>query len=134
MSRPSFTHSFAPAAICAFAGFLMALPWLDERAFPATWVGLTLLISLTAGEPAHRTFRRWLLAGMVHVAAVLSWYPSIAADSLRVSLFSGTLVVLLVITWDAFRFGVFGYLVAWIKPRGWWGCLVWPVAWVGLEY
>ena len=132
--RSLFNRRLVSGAITAIIGSLMALPWLDQRLFPATWLGMIMLISLTAELPAYLAFRRWLLAGMVHVAAVLHWYPRIVADTLNVSLFSGFMVVLLVITWDAFRFGVFGYLVGWIGPRGPWACFVWPVVWTGLEF
>ena len=134
VSRSSLLRKSAAASRPALAGFLTALPWWDERAFPATWLGLAALIALTVDKPAHLAFRRWLLAGMVHVATVLWWYPRIASDGLNVSLFSGVMVGLLLVTWDAFRFGVFGYVVARMQPRGWWGCFVWPIVWVGLEF
>lgn len=123
-----------PLVLAAIGGFLAALPWLDERAFAATWIGLTLVVTVTTDKPPHVRFRRWLLAGLVHVATVLYWYPAVVADALRVSLFSGLLVGLLLVTWDAFRFGVFGYLVGSLRASGGWRICVWPIVWTGLEF
>src|SRR5262249_12422387 len=74
-----------------------------------------------------------LLSGLCAMAVTFHWIPEVAARQLEVSAASSFMVGLLAWTWDAFRFGVFGYVVAAVTPRGTAGILTWPVAWVGLE-
>ncbi len=135
ISRGRFSTCPAlPVVAAILAGLLTALPWLDERAFPAAWLGMTLWIAVTAGQPPHRAFRLWFVGGIVTLAVWLHWFPVVAASRLEVSLATGTLVTGLAVTWDAFRFATFGYLVAAIRPRATWGTLAWPVLWVALEW
>lgn len=118
----------------AVCGVLTALPWLDERLFPTAWIGMVFWIALTWGEPPHIAFRLWLLGGLMTTATWFYWLPDVAAQRIDVSLFAGWMMALLAAVWDAFRFGVFGFVVAWLKPRGRWGTLVWPAVWVSLEW
>jgi apolipoprotein N-acyltransferase len=95
---------------------------------------LALLISVTAGQPPHVSFRRWLLGGLVTVGIWFHWLPQVAARHLDVSLPTALLVTALAVVWDAFRFGVFGFLIAVIGPRGRGSALAWPALWVALEW
>jgi apolipoprotein N-acyltransferase len=122
------------ALLAALAGVLTSLPWLDERLWWAAWVGMTLWIAISSGQPAYVAFRLWLLGGVALLALGFHWMPGVAAGHLEVSLAAATIVTLLAVTWDAFRFGVFGYLVASIAPRGAWATLAWPTVWVALEW
>ncbi|MEZ6062484.1 MAG: hypothetical protein R3C19_19235 [Planctomycetaceae bacterium] len=125
---------FVPFIIAVSGGVLMALPWLDERAFVAAWIGLVLAVAVCDQQPPHVAFRRSLLAGIVGLATAFYWFPEVASDNLHVSLLSGTSSAALAITWDAFRFGVFGYLVGWLRQRGVNSVLTLPAVWVALEW
>ena len=130
MSARLALASLAPA-LC---GGLVAIPALDERAWPAVWIGLMLLIGVTASQPPHVAFRRWLLAGLVTIGIWFHWLPGVAARHLDVSLPTALLVTALAIVWDAFRFAVFGFLIATLAPRGRAAALAWPALWVALEW
>jgi apolipoprotein N-acyltransferase len=95
---------------------------------------MTLWIAVTSGRPAYQAFRLWLLGGLVTLGMWFHWMPEVATRQLEVSLLTGVLVTLLALTWDAFHFGVYGYLVALLQPRGAWGTLVWPTLWIVLEW
>ena len=124
----------AALLVSMLCGGLVAAPGLDERAWPGVWVGLALWIGATDRQPPAVAFRRWLLGGLAAVGIWFYWLPSVAARHLDVSLFTAGLVTALAVVWDAFRFGVFGFLVAALAPRGRGAALSWPVLWVGLEW
>src|SRR5262249_49621061 len=123
-----------PAIAAIAAGLLSSLPWLDERAWPATWLGMSIWIAVTADRQPHYAFRLWMLGGLVVLATWFHWLPGVAANHLEVSLLSGTIVALLAVTWDALRFGLFGFVVALLQSRGLRSTLAWPFVWVGLEW
>jgi len=122
------------AAAAMLAGVLTSLPWLDERAFPLAWLGMSLWIAVTSGKPPHQAFRMWMLGGVVVLGVWFHWLPGVAANHLEVSFLSGTIVTMLAVTWDALRFGLFGFLVAVIRSRGARTLFAWPVVWVALEW
>jgi len=120
-------------------GGLVAAGNLEERAWPAAWLGLALWIATTSGQPTYLAFRRWLLGGLVTVGIWFHWMPGVAEQHLDVSLPTALLTTSLAVLWDAMRFGVFGFLIAAIAPRGPGTVaarhvLAWPVLWVGLEW
>jgi apolipoprotein N-acyltransferase len=112
------------------SGALIALPWLQEQFFPATWIGIATLLYLSLGKPAHFAFRFGLLTGVAAAATGFYWLPAVAAYQLNVSLATGVMVALCAITWDAFRFGIFTWGIARWKP----GVLGIPAVWVALEW
>ncbi|APZ96241.1 apolipoprotein N-acyltransferase [Fuerstiella marisgermanici] len=116
------------------SGVLMAWPWLDERAFAAAWAGLVLMMAVAVDQPPHIAFRRCLLAGMTGLGIAFHWFPQVASSNLRISYFGGLTTATLGITWDAFRFGVFGWVAAKINSRVGTRIFVWPVVWVALEW
>ena len=124
------------ALIClvTLSGMLVHLPWLDERAFPLVWIGLALWIAVTWRQPRHIAFRLWLWGGFVGLAMVYHWLPSMTARHLEVGGLTGLQVAILVVLWDAFRFGVFGYVIAWIQESRPNSLLIWPIVWVALEW
>ena len=126
--------SLIPSLISIVAGLLMAWPWLDERAFAAAWVGMALVVGISYRQQPHVAFRRSLLAGLTGLATAFHWLPTVASDNLHVSLLSGLMTAALAITWDAFRFGVFGYLTTLLRQRGVETGFVWPIVWVALEW
>src|SRR5262245_28000617 len=65
-----------PAIAAAMAGLLTALPWLDERTWPAAWLGMALWIAVTAGQPPHQAFRLWMLGGLFVLAVWFYWLPT----------------------------------------------------------
>lgn len=134
LRRSQSLAKLRPALLASLAGLLSASAWLDERLFAAIWIGMTLWIAVTAGRPPHVAFRLWLLGGIVATAMWYYWLPGVAAHRLEVSLFAGTLAATLAAVWDAFRFGVFGFVMAWLNLRRGWGLLAWPVVWVALEW
>ena len=134
MIFPQLPVGVRGAIVAAAGGVLVPLPWLDERLFPAAWLGITLIIAVTLRAPPWLAFRLWLLSGLCAMGVTFHWIPEVAARQLEVGAFSSFMVGLLAWTWDAFRFGVFGYLVAVVRSRGSAGILFWPVAWVGLEW
>jgi hypothetical protein len=111
----------------ALSAALVAVAFLDDRASPLAWIGMTLWIAWSAEQPPYLAFRGWLLGGLVTVGISLHWFPQVAIRHLDVSIFTSGLVTALAVVWDAFRFGAFGYVVACLAPRGWRGSLVWPV-------
>ena len=72
-----------PAVAAALAGLLTALPWLDERTWPAAWLGMALWIAVTSGQPPHQAFRLWMLGGLFVLAVWFHWLPTVAANHLR---------------------------------------------------
>jgi apolipoprotein N-acyltransferase len=71
------------------------------------------------------------LTGSASTALAYHWLPQVVRGHLDVSLATSCSVSLLVIVWDALRFGIFGYLVAWSGSRH---SLLPPLIWVGLEW
>jgi apolipoprotein N-acyltransferase len=117
-------------AVCC--GVLAALPWHFPWLFPATWIALAAWIAITPPAP-RAACGLWLVGGIAFMTTALYWLPEAAALRLGVSYSHGALAAAAIIFWDAMRFGVFGYLVAWLRPRGAVGTLAWPVVWVALE-
>jgi apolipoprotein N-acyltransferase len=74
------------------------------------------------------------LAGEAGLWTAFFWLPATAAEHLHVSLFTGCMLAMLVITWDAFRVGIFGYIAAVIRPGGVAAAMMWPTVWVALEW
>src|SRR5262245_56658624 len=122
------------AGAAMLAGFLTSIPWLDERAFPAAWIGMSLWIAITINQQPHTAFRLWMLGGIVVLGVWFHWLPSVAAQHLQVGMVAGIMVALLAVTWDALRFGLFGYFVAALESRGVRSIFTWPVVWVSLEW
>src|SRR5262245_42871177 len=67
------------AGAVMFGGFLTSLPWLDERAFPAAWIGMSLWIATTSDLRPHKAFRMWMLGGIVVLGVWFHWLPNVAA-------------------------------------------------------
>jgi apolipoprotein N-acyltransferase len=116
------------------AGALLGLTWLEPRAFPLAWLGTWLLTFALLGQRPKYAFRYGLLAGEAGLWTAFHWLPATAAENLQVSLFTGGMLALLVITWDAFRVGIFAYLAAVIRPRGAGAIVIWPALWVAVEW
>src|SRR5262245_56032140 len=108
MPTSNSVYNLAAAALPAVCGGLVAAGGLDERAWPAAWLGLIVWIAVSSEQPPHLAFRRWLLGGIVVVAVWFHWLPGVAARHLDVSLFTALITSSLAVLWDAMRFGVFG--------------------------
>lgn len=93
-----------------------------------------MLIALLLGERPKYAFRYGLLAGVACMGTGFHWLPFYVTENLQVSLATGCLSTLLAMTWDAFRFGLFGYVAAVIRPASATAALVWPTVWVALEW
>jgi apolipoprotein N-acyltransferase len=116
------------------SGALLGFTWLQPQAFALAWVGIGLFLLTLLGQRPKFAFRYGLLAGEAGLWTAFYWLPATAAENLHVSFFTGWLAALLVITWDAFRFGVFGYLAAVVRSHGAAAVLIWPTVWVALEW
>ncbi len=92
-----------------------------------------LMLALLGQRPKY-AFRYGLLAGEAGLWTAFYWFPVTARDNLHVNLFTASMLALLVITWDAFRVGIFAYLAALIGPRGARATLIWPTTWIALEW
>jgi apolipoprotein N-acyltransferase len=128
LSRLQFPLMLLTEIVC---GCMIALPWLDERTWPCAWLGLSVWMSCLARHLPHVAFRMSLLVGIASAALAYHWLPVVVRGHLDVTQATSCFVALLVIVWDALRFGVFGYLVARCPSRH---SLMPPLVWVGLEW
>lgn len=55
------------------SGLLLALPFLQDRTWPAAWVGLVPLLLVLRGQPAARAFLIGWTAGAIFFATTLYW-------------------------------------------------------------
>ncbi|MGH2425563.1 MAG: apolipoprotein N-acyltransferase [bacterium] len=85
------------------SGLLLALPFLQDRAWPAAWVGLVPLLLVLRGQPAPRAFLMGWAAGAIFFAATLywlltfgpaAWFAASAFLALYVGAFTAGLVIL----------------------------------------
>jgi apolipoprotein N-acyltransferase len=132
--RPREAAVLRSAAAVGLCGFAASLPFLNERMFPATWVGMTLWIALTESFPARAAFRWWFWGGFAFLLGPMYWLPGVVSDHFDLSLITGAGLALLAVGCEALRFGVFGWLAGKLSSRLPGKIWLWPTLWVALEW
>ena len=99
----SFFDRLSAAFLAASAAIFMAAPWLDERLVWCGWIGTAI------GLVAVQSLRGWLgeawtlAAAFCALAIAFHWTPRTLATAMESTYFSGLLVAIPVVAWDAFR-------------------------------
>lgn len=122
-----------PYILASTCGILAALPWYRPWLFPVTWIALSVWIALTPNAPRVAS-GLWLVGGIAFMTTSLHWLPESVVLRLGTSFWGGTVVTAILILFESLHFGLCGFLVAWLRPRGGLGTLAWPVIWVALEF
>lgn len=82
---------------------LVAAPWLDERLFPAGWLGIAAGLWLATGRRGWRSELAVLSAAAIAITLAFHWTPEVLAEAMRASKLVGFAFAVPIIFWDACR-------------------------------
>jgi apolipoprotein N-acyltransferase len=130
----SWVYRIARYGLLVLGGGALAACFIDERLFPAAWIGLLLLVYLIDGQPANIAFRRGMVFGLVVSILGFHWVPEILSTAFGISYVTAGIFFLFFAICDAFHFGLAAYLAARFETSRVWASLIFPVCFIGLEF